>query len=213
MKEKIGKKKAGVRLWFVAALIVGVMFAYATFPHPVLEKKIDPETGVKTLHLVWGSNLAEAVENTPDDGESGFMAIFFHPHDDSPSQTYLNNDSSLLEANCTNGTYGFANADNFNLQISNSVTWDIVVRVRWNVTHAREGAYWNYNDTQVSLNASGGGCSIAGAYVKGTQINTKYETNGDYLWQNYYWNNNGTGFQLDSSGTCTFDDIKLEARF
>lgn len=208
MKEK--KKKIDIRLGIVAALVIGIMFSYVVLPRPVFEQD---DQG---WHILWEGNLAEAAEGDPGGGYGGFLAIYFHPHNADPGATYDDNDSSTMEANCT-AAYGFSNAEGFNLEIDRTVTFDIVIRCRFNETQAKEGTYWNYNDTQIAINSTGGGIDLSGVYGKEqlqiVTMNPGGDTGQTSIFINFVWNNNNTGYTISDGGTCTFTNIKIEARY
>lgn len=203
MKEERKKKKAGVR----AGIVIGIVFALvmvSTLGNFVVEN--DNERWA----VVWKGNLVTAAEGDPGAGASGFLEIFFINHSAAPADAYDENASATLESWCTTG-YGYANADAFNLEISNAVTLDIVVRVRYNKTHAWETDKFIGADCRVNITTSGGDIDISDA--TGTNVESRNDTVEEFIYINVYWNNGGAGYQLAPDGTCTISEISIEAKY
>ena len=166
----------------------------------------------ETWKVVFNGSLAEAAEGDPGAGNGGFLEIFFVNHSATPTTAYGpdRNDSSILEGWCTAG-YGYASADNFNLQISSGVTFDIVVRVRYNREQAYETDHWQGSDTRVNITTTGGGIEISD--VTGTRIETHNDSSDSYLWEHFVWDNGGSGYQLNAGETMTLSEISIEAKY
>ena len=84
---------------------------------------------------------ALGAENNPGSGASGFLEIFFINHSTAPENAYLQNTSATLESWCVANMAGktpYGSADEFHVELASEVSFDIVVRVRFNRTHAYE---------------------------------------------------------------------------
>lgn len=200
----------------VVGLVITMLIGYFTLPHPVIKEEKE-----KTWHVVWEGTLAEATEADPGAGASGFLEIFFVNHSNTGTTTYLTNVSSDMEDWCNasldvdgtgTGYYAYAIADNFNLQLKHSTALDIVIRVRFNKTHAWNGTDFVDADTRVNITASGGGITILGT-TSGTRAVTRNDTSDDYIWINNYWNNSNAGYQLQKGGTCSITSISIQAKY
>lgn len=205
-------KKRSSRL----GLIVGVaIIAFLLYTSVISNIQVKQKEG--KWQVLWEGSLAEASEGNPGTGASGFLEIFFVNHSGSPATAYDTNTSSLMEtwANANMGTgvgNAWANADSFNLQLKHSTTFDVVVRVRYNHTHAWDGVKFVDADTRVNITASGGGVTISGT-VSGTNVVSYNNTGMAYIWINVYWTNGGAGYQLTKGGTCTVSSISIQAKY
>lgn len=205
-------KRKGINLGiiFFVALVTFILYTSV-----ISNVKIKQDDG--TWHVVWEGSLAQAVEADPGAGASGFLEIFFVNHTATPATAYAINTSSNFEtwANANLGTgvgNAWANADDFNLQLKHSTAFDVVVRVRYNKTHAWNGTAFLAGDTRVNITASGGGVTISGA-TSGTNVESYNNTGMDYIWINVYWNNTVDGYQLSKGGTCAISQISIQAKY
>jgi len=195
------KKKIDIRYGVVAMLVIGIMFSYVVFPKPVLEQDEN-----KSWHIIWEGSLAEAAEADPGSGNSGILEIFIYPHDGDPGTTYAENTSATLEA----ASLGYANADDSNIDIAHSTTFDIVVRVRGNKTHAWRTDKFFHTDLRVRITSTD--LSIS-ADTEATCVVARNDTSDDFIWCNFYENNGGSGFSISKDSTSEIDNIKFEAYY
>jgi hypothetical protein len=208
-------KKKGVR-WGVLFGVMAVAFLLSTqmIPTPKLEK--EPQ-----WHILWEGSLAEATEASPAAGASGFLEIFFVNHTAIPATAYDTNTSSEMEswantsldADGATGTtnHAYAIADNFNLTVQWGEAMDIVIRVRFNKTHAFDGSIFQNTSCRVNLTTTGGGIVIAG--TTGTNIVSSNATDHTYIWINCYWNNAHSGYTLSKNGICLITTISIQAKY
>jgi hypothetical protein len=205
------KKKAS-RLGLI--VFVGLV-TFILYTSVLSNVKVTEKEGI--WQVIWEGSLAEASEATPPAGETAFLEIFFVNHSATPATAYDDNTSSVYEtwanANLGTGTgNAWANADDFNLQLKHSVAFDVVVRVRYNKTHAWNGTAFIDGDTRVNVTASGGGVTISGA-TAGTNVVTYNNTGQDFIWIDVYWTNGGAGYQLNKGGTCVISQISIQAKY
>lgn len=159
-------------------------------------------------------------EGNPGAGASGFLEIFFINHTASPTVAYLENTSSTLESWCTSNMAGktpYANADNFNVELASEVSFDIVVRVRFNKTHAWETNKFIGSDTdcQITTSCTGWADGENDANTSAThRVESRNNTGEDYIWINFVWNaDDNNGYQLADDGVLTISEIYIEAKF
>jgi len=204
-------KKAGRNLALISVLVIGIMFAYTAQLH-TLHLEQDPETG--SWQVIWEGSLAQAAEADPGSGASGFLSVYFHPHQ-TDIGGYLENTSADLETNCTGAGLGFANADDTEVDLAHSTEFDVVVRVRGNATNCKVGAV--FYDTNLKVQWTCAGLSVAGdteltlggGEAKTTSNNTAYE----YLIMNFFDTNSGSGFTISQDQTVEISSIKLLAYY
>lgn len=185
----------------ILALIIGAGLAL-TGMIPYLEYEED----TRSWHIVWEGNLAQATEANPGAGAGGILEIFFYPHVANPNTVYAENNSAILEAN----SLGWANADDFNVQLPHSTPFDIVVRVRGNATQCKRGNIWWDSDLRVRITSSDLG--IATDTVM-TGIVTRNNSADPFLWMNFYINNTGLGYTLSKDQIAQITSIKFEAYY
>lgn len=206
----------GKRLGLMIGVFV-ICFALATrmIPTPVLLQ----DDG-KHWQVIWEGSLAEAVEADPGSGAGGFLEIFFINHTATPNITYTQNTSTTLEAWCVANMPGktpYASIDNFNLEVDHSTSFDIVVRVRFNKTHAWNGTAFSQNDTRCEMQVNSSNWADGEDITNATDgyIVPSYNDSGQgYIWINFVWNaDDAGGYQLAKNGVMTVARIYISANF
>jgi hypothetical protein len=212
--KKIKKKKAGIRPWIVIGLIIGTLIFAFSVPKPMLEKD---ESG--TWHIIWRGDLTALAEADPGSGATGFLEFFVINHTATPSEAYLENDSSTLESWCTANMPAhtpYATADNFNISIASEVSFNFLVKARWNKTHIWDIDHFDDSRARVKVTITSSNWADGEdiSDVEGTLIVTQNNTADDFLWANVYWNaGDNNGYQLADDGTITITEISIEAKF
>jgi len=204
-EKKINGKKAGVRTGLIAGIIIVSLIIAFNVPKPVIEIE---DSG--TWHVVWEGSLAQAAENNPGAGASGFLEFFCPNHTATPATAYDENSSAEIESWCVANMPGktpYASADNFRIELDHSVSHDWVVRARFNKTHCWDGA--KFIDTRCRINLTVSGDNTL-ADVTGTLVVTRNNTGEDYLWVNVYW---ATGYTINADGGDSYDEISIEAKY
>jgi len=202
MKE--GTKKITIRLGVVSGIVIAVFLASLMTPVPVMEE------GQVRWRTIYRGALAEA---DPGSGESGFLEIFFINHTTTPGTAYKQNTSASLEAWCVANMTGktpYATADNFNVSLQHSVYFNIVVRCRFNKTHAWNGTMFMNNSCRVNITLTG---DITISDVTGSNVETRNDTSESYIWINTYWDNSGAGYILWKDETADITEISIEAQY
>jgi len=205
------KKRAGVNLGVVMGIIA---VAFILISNVAI--KVENEGGLK-WRVIWSGNIAQA-EYNPGSGASGFLEIFAINHTTTPQTTYNRNDSSVLEGWCNAHGLGYADTDDFNVQIASEVAFDFVVRARFNRTHAWDGEKFVGSRCRVRLWVNStdwlDGENISYSMPAEGYCETRNDTSEQFIWINYYWNaNDDQGYQLRDDGTITVDKIIIEAKF
>jgi len=210
-KEKI--KKSSVKL---ATVLAVVLICLSLYTFVFMNVKVD-----KTWHVTWEGSLAEATEASLTAGASQFLEIFFLNHTATPWTAYDDNVSSHFETWCNvsldaDGAAGttnhaYANADNFNLTLKWGTAMDIVIRCRWNKTHAWDGAQFLNSSCRINLTTTGGGIVITGE--TGVNVVSRNDTSDDFIWINVYWDNSGAGYTLAKNGVCMLSTISIQAKY
>jgi len=207
--ENIGKKK---RTGLVVMLVVGMLFAVSSGLVPHLHQ----DTQTEEWQVIWKGNIATAAESTPASGATAFLEIFAINHSASPGTDYARNTSSDFETWCDANGLGYANADEFNEEIASEVSFDFLVRARFNKTHCWDGSKFIDTRCRIKMTVTSDdwldGENIAD--VEGTLVVSYNNSGANFIWVNCYWDADDTnGYQLSDDGTITVSEISIEAKF
>lgn len=238
-KEKNGRKAGFRSMAFVSILVIGMVFGFVAIysnvlytstnlnsgimDGTILDEIIDPlellkpqEEYQKSYKVVWEGDLAAlAAEGDPGAGATGFLSVYFHPHQADNMTSYMENSSSNLETNCTNADLGFANADDTEVDLKHSTEFDVLFRVRGNATNCKVGAVWFDSNIKIQWTCAdlsvGADTELLVSTSDGrwTANNTDYT----YLYLNYWDDNAGAGFTITQDQTIEITSIKLLAYY
>ena len=211
--KKINFKKAG----FVSSIIIiGVAFV-VTFAN-IDEKSIAEPVEEEVFQQVYRWTPLGA-EGDPGADASGWLGIYFINISTGDSGGYgYNNTADLFEtwaqANMP-GLSTFGNADEFEFETESEKTFVILSRHIFNRTHAWEGSNFNEDDCDVQITMT---CTdwVVGANinnVSGTAYVSRNETDDNYIYINFVWDNSGSGYQIADDATWAIPEIYQEARF
>jgi len=214
--------KAGKLPFVIGLIIIGAVAGMMYLPS--VHDSIYQQPKITTAwHLIDVLNPL-AAEGNPGAGASGFIEIYFVNHTVTPNTAYAHNTSSDFEtwANANVAASGYnawANADNFLCQLKYGVLFDIVVRVRWNKTHAWDGAKFIGANVRVNITLTGFG-TAGMTDIVGTGIVSYNNTGAWAIWENWYWQDadggTGVGFSILKGSPWTANkitEIKIWAKY
>jgi len=195
----LGKFKAGVFLMVLVGFVCGIVLVanfYVTQSQP------------KSWHVIseftpWGV-LGEA-----DLGEEagGILEIYFVNH----SATYVGeNTSATIEGWCDANNLGYTEIDDFEVELAHSVAFDVVVRVRGNVSQCYRTD--QFFDTDLRVRWTSSDLSV-GADTEMTGVVTHNESTEGFLFMNFESKGGGSGFTLTKDQSADIDSIKFEAYY
>lgn len=210
--EKTFFRKAGFVFGF-SVCIVALLVIIAN-----LNVEPSSETEAWQCVQVWSPLGAEG---DPGAGASGFLEIFFMNLSSADVLGYGLNTSSTHEtwsdANMPGASpNAWASADNFDItSFESEKTFVFMVRVRYNATHAKDGANWNGADTDVQITVTCTSWKVGANInnVSGTRIETSNNSAYTFLYENFYWDNGGTGYQISDDAKMTTSEVYIEAKF
>ena len=180
--KNINKKKAGVSLGIISGLVITMMLVYSLSTTTTLE--IVPTDDGKSWHIIFEGNLAQAAEADPGAGAGGILGVYFVNH--SAAYTYTANDSSTFETWATAAGLGYANADDFNLEIDHSTDFNIVVRIRGNRTMCDNPAAAHVDaNLRVNLSSAGAANLDIDALTAMTPVITQNDSGCEFIWMNF----------------------------
>lgn len=200
MKEKKkNPKKAGIRVGVVSGLIIVLVILSLTMPTPVVEE----------WHIIWKFNSASAAENAPGAGASGWLATFCLDYAETPANS--------LKTNATNGTYdtwttnvsGYVSADDTDTDLKSEDPFYFVVRARFNKTHCWDDTQFHDSRCSIRLTVSG---DETISDVEGTRIVSMNNTGYDYIYINFYWDDESDGYRILDDGSLAWN-ITISAKY
>jgi len=203
MKKEKNWKARVLKPILLVGIITGIIWASAG-PYP----KLLQDEG-KSWHVLWEGSFVEAAEADPGAGNSGILEVFIYPHDGDPGTTYAENNSATLEA----ASYGWANADDSEIDIPHSTEFDIVIRVRGNATHCKRDTDWHHTDLKVEISSDANLNPQISGLTEMTGVVSRNDSGDPYLWMNFYINNAGSGYTIAKSATAEIDNIKFSAYY
>ena len=202
-EKKQNRRKAGV--------ILGCMLvALIMISSIAIREDVNPETGIATMKIDVRNAVAEYSPGAGDI-ESGWLEIYAYPHSADPNTTYAENTSATLEA----ASLAYADVDAWSEALISETSFDIVVRGRWNKTHA-----WNFDQFEddrcrikMTADCDDWGVGTIISDVEGVLVVSQNSSLDDFIWCNVYWNNSGTGYQIKDDATLTVSEISIEGEF
>ncbi len=217
MPKKMDKRKAGIRSGIVSAFIIIMLLFAFNMPKPTFEQS---EDGM-SWHVVWEGSLAQAMgdsENTTA-GANGtaIRGIYFVNHTTTPTDTYAQNDSDVLQNYSNTSNLAYSGDDNFYLEMAHSVNFDIVVRVAGNKTHCGNTTAPGgvFIDSYLRVNITGTDAPISIAALTSAHGVVTHNVSTEYLlYMNFYMNDTDAGlFTLSKGDSCDITVIRLEAYY
>jgi len=205
-KIKKSSKKAGivhstVKAGAVIGIFVSLIWAGTGFiPKPVVDEQ--------GWHIVWEGNFAQAAEANPGAGASGILEIFFVNHS---ASNVTENTSATVEGWCDDNNLGYASADDFDVEIAHSVTFDIAIKVRANQTNAYRTDKFFDSDVRVRMTSSDLGIS-ADTVLTGHVLQN--DSSDSFIWMMFETKGSDTnGFSLTKDESNDITSIKFECYY
>lgn len=209
----------GVSRGTIIAVFLVAFVMVMTMSYPMIVE-VETEDDGKEWQIIWEGNLAMAAEASVAAGESGFLGIYFINYTASPGVDYSrNNTGDEFETWCTTNMPGktpYANADNFRLEIDHSTSFNILVRVRFNKTHAWNGTAFIANDTRVEMQVNSSNWAVGSDITNATDgivVPSRNDSGDEHIWINFYWEAAGAGYQVAKNGVITIARIYISANF
>lgn len=197
MKHKKSGRKAGILSGIIIGFIVALLF-FSSIGNVVMDKPefVEREIRYRRVFLDW---LGEA---TPGSGASGVLEV------------YVNNTNTSASPYDSNITGALADGDVNNSHIESDVPYgtafDVVLKVRWNKTHAYDTA-WNLSLVRAYAN-----CTVLGVTsipMEETEINEST----DYVYVHYFLRDNdggaGSGFTIAEGVNVTGFAVVFESYY
>lgn len=206
--RKFGKfGKAGL----VSVMVAGMLFAGFVYYDIYLN---NPEPYEKSWKVVYkwtpGMPLGEA---TPGAGNSGILEVFFINHSADKYYTQENT-SATLEGHCTANNLGYADADDTEVDLAHSTSFDILVKVCGNATHCKRGATWYDSDLNVTITWSDKSMTNDQPDGNTTYPLAAMNTSGfTLLYVIFYWDNGGSGYTINKGQTSEIASIEFAAYY
>lgn len=190
-------KKRWMNKKTVLGLALTTMIALGFVTANVFIMTIDPDL------RMWQTVRADG---NPGAGASGMVKIAIYPHQADPAATYATNISE--------GT-AYAHGNTWNGSLTGEVPYDtefdIVVKARFNTTHAYNTTTSNWDIDYVKALITCAGLSI-GADTEMTAVEVSENTT-TYMWVQFYMNNAGSGYTVSHGVTTNVTSVKLQAYF
>jgi hypothetical protein len=148
----------------------------------------------------------QAADGNPGAGASGLLEIFIYPHQANPAATYAANLSSAS---------AYAARNTWNGTLTGDVpyaptTFDIVIKVRFNATHAYNASAPGWDMTYVKALITCAALSI-GADTEMEEVEIAHAD--AYIWVNFWMDNSNNGYTVSHGATTNVTSVKLQAYF
>jgi len=206
--DKVFCLKAGIVSGLVVLSVVVAMVGVSYLQQPVDEEPMWHTVAVVT------SDMLILGENDPGASTSGWLATFCLDYAETPG--------TCLASNASGGGYdgwgnvsGYVDADDTDTDLASEDPFYFVVRCRFNDS-VKDGADFIGNRCRCTLTVSGDETISAVAQVGDVSDTTGggvVSQNGtDYIYINFYWDDNSDGYRITDDGTLTWS-ILIEAKY
>lgn len=189
MKENT--KRGGILTFLVIGIVIGLVILSNT---NLMQTQIKKE---------W-QTIATGADDDPGAGAPGILNIFVYPHSADPATDYATN---LSEGSA----YAYGHIDSaLTGNVPYDTEFDIVVKVRYNTTHAYNstGSAWVMDWVRANITCAD--LSI-GALTAMSKVQTG--SNATYLWVQYYMNNADAGYTISHGETVNVTYFGMAAYF
>jgi hypothetical protein len=230
--------KAGILAAIMIAVPMGAFFTYGIITNPIrqidLFETLPIDVGIETgdnedeleWHIIQEITMSELIlsplgEATPTGG--GWLAFFLYDYDENPTS---------LRSNATSGGYdswvnvtGYADSDNWNMDLKSENATYYVCRVRFNQTQCWNGTAFRGERCRVTLNVTGdasGALTATTVYGNDTAetwgggMISRNNTGEDYIWINFFWDDNSDGYWISDDGQLNIgpaNGLIIEAKY
>lgn len=160
--------------------------------------------------------IASAADGNPGTGASGVLEIFIYTHQAVPATAYAANLSSVSPL-C------YASRNTLNGSCTGNVpyatTFDIVVKCRYNATHAYNttGSVWMLTWVKALITCANLGVGADTALTSVTTNCVQIGKNATYMWVNYWIADSdagaGAGFTITHGQVVNVTSFKMQAYF
>lgn len=195
IKKKYGKTLVGGTMFtlIAVAFVTGLMINASIFNTVETQPVLKP--GWNTV----------AADGDPGAGASGMLEIFIYPHDADPAVTYASNLSSASAYASRNTWNGTLTGD-----VPYDTAFDIVIKVRFNTTHAYNSTSSAWEIALVRANITCADLSI-GALT--AMSKAQITTTATYMWVNFYMNNGGAGYTRTHGVNTNVTSLVIQAYY
>ena len=202
MKEK---KKKIIKKLMPYMMIIGAFLVTSIMLTVNYQEIIEHPWDIRS----WHHNVL--AENNPGTGASGILEVYIYPHQSNPTSAYATN---LSTANAY--AYGDpSGSSNIGSDVPYDTKFDIVVKVRWNTTHAynSSSSQWVLDWVRGNLTCS----DLDGSPNDVAMGEVEITHNDNYIWVNYYLQDadggTGNGFDINRGETVNNVQIRFDAYF
>lgn len=184
----------------VSLLVIGAIVGM------VMLVNMNPTEIIQSVGQKGWSSIATA--GTPPAGESGVYFIYIYPHQAVPYTAYKTNLS-----NASAYAYGSLNST-LTGSVPSGTTFDIVVKVRYNATHAYNTTTpsWVLSWTRANITCASLGI---GAYTAMSQsiiaANNASGGANDYMFEHFWINNGGAGYTISHGQSVNVSLFRMQA--
>ena len=211
--DKVFCLKAGIVSGLVVLSVVVAMVGVSYLQQSVDERVLEWHTVA-----VITPDMLILGENDPGAGASGWLATFCLDYAETPSASLASN-SSHGDYDSWDNVSGYVDADDTDTDLKSEDPFYFVVRARFNAT-VKDGEAFVGSRCKVTLTVAGdetiGGVAQQGdddgSDNNGGGIPTFNDTGGDFIYINFYWDDNDDGYRITDDGTLTWS-ITIEAKY
>jgi len=206
-KEKAGEYRK-VRTFgaTITVIVVSLMFIFTfTAPKPIM---VQDDEG--SWHVLWKISSASAAEFSGfTAGNTSWLATFVLDYAEDPTVCLLSNATAGNYDTWTNVS-GYQNADNADaMDLPSEDPGYFVVRGVFNRTHVYNTDKFIDSRASIRLTVSG---DETISDVEGTRIVSYNSSGGDYIYINFYWDDESDGYRITDDGSLVWN-ITISAQF
>jgi hypothetical protein len=147
---------------------------------------------------------------------SGWLNMFLLDYGQTGETSEMKDNST--DWNTSGNAMGYAEIDNWNIDIVSEDPFRFCVKAQFNETHIKDSGTWNHSRARVRLTVSGDE-TISAVYAVNNSggnndaVMTGYSAGNDLCYIIFYWDDGSDGYRITDDGTLTVSEIRIEARY